>query len=111
MCIYMHEHMLYMLRRTTSPGFHLNKVKTTTEFDSNSNTSRAPGCSWIGGQLGLQQLGYEDLSTNGTKSDQLRYGGLAKKQDIQTTAKEASKAKAFVHYLCMCTHVHIKART
>ena len=110
-----------MLRRTTSPGFHLNKVKTTTEFDSNSNTSRAPGCSWIGGQLGLQQLGYEDLSTNGTKSDQLGYGGtksdqlgyggLTKKQDVQTTTKEASKAKAFVHYLCMCTHVHIKART
>ena len=92
-------------------GFHLNKVKMTTEFDSNSNTSRAPGCSWIGGQLGLQQLGYEDLSTNGTKSDQLGYGGLTKKQDVQTTAKEASKAKAFVHYLCMCTHVHIKART
>ena len=111
MCIYMHEHMLYMLRRTTSPGFHLNKVKMTTEFDSNSNNSRAPGCSWIGGQLGLQQLGYEDLSMNGTKLDQLGYRLLLKKQDVQTTTKEARKAKAFVYYLCMCMHVHIKART
>ena len=51
MYIHARTHMVYMLRPTTSPGFHLDKK--TTEFDSNSNTSRAHGCSWIGGQLGF----------------------------------------------------------
>ena len=52
---------IYVYTRTNTYGVYatsdnqprISPDKTTTEFDSNSNTSRAHGCSWIGGQLGF----------------------------------------------------------
>ena len=46
---------------------------------------------------------------NGTKSRSTRIRRTD--HEARRTTKEAGKAKAFVHYLCMCMHVHIKART
>ena len=46
---------------------------------------------------------------NGTKSRSTRIRRTD--HEARRTTKEAGKAKAFVHYLCMCTHIHIKAHT